>query len=128
MAAPDVVFGTSVRETYRTVEGIVKLLLLPLLGLIIWVGLVREFTKFSSTDALLVVLAFSVWHCTRWLGQHLDNRLSSVEAYVVRAVFQTAPGATRLELRREAGTAYTVLSTTEPDAPKIVDQHGRASK
>src|SRR5713226_10609569 len=62
-----------VRTLFHTSETIWTFLVLPLLGMILWIVLVTTFTKFSSTDALLVVLAFSVWYCTRWLGERIGD-------------------------------------------------------
>jgi hypothetical protein len=79
-----------------------NVLVLPLLGLLLWIILVTEFTKFSSTDALLVVLAFSVWHCSRWLDQRLryiQSFLSSIETNTlhVMCVLEKCPDGTVIQ-------------------------------
>jgi hypothetical protein len=103
------------KEAYKNVEAFVKILLLPLLGLFVWVGLVTGFTKLTSTDALLVVLLFSVWYCTRDVVGHM----STIELYLARIAMQQA-GATRLEvISTPEGVRGTVISTG--DVPTITD-------
>ena len=87
-----------VRNFFATFEAIWNYLVIPLMGLIVWVALVTAFTKFSATDALLVVLAFSVWYCTH----HIVSQLSKLELYLARIVIQQVPGAiARVRLRTD---------------------------
>jgi hypothetical protein len=82
-------YWSPMKKFLQPIETMWSTLVLPLLGLLLWVFLVTNFTKFSSMDALLVVLAFSVWHCSRWLDRRLryiQSLLSSIETNTLHVI------------------------------------------
>jgi hypothetical protein len=60
-------------------------------------GVITGFTKLSPTDALLIVLVFSIWYCTQHVVAQVVGHLSTIEVYLARIAMQQA-GATRLEV------------------------------
>src|SRR5262249_17048002 len=87
----------------------------PFLGLLLWIALVTEYTRFSAGDALLVVLVFSVWS----LGRHLTSlREASArnEALLVRIALQDLPAGTLTMSGKPDGPYMTAYR--RPDAPE----------
>lgn len=105
------------KEWLRTIDSIWNLLVLPLLGLLVWITVVTKFTTFGAADALLLVLVFSVWYGMR----QIEARLATVELYLARIAIQQVPGAARLEVISQDGATRTLLSMAPDDKPRIID-------
>ncbi len=108
------------RRIYRTIEetieGIWKKLVLPLLGLFLWITLVTTLTKFSATHALLVVLAFSVWYAVLRICVEIRlvfDELSTLNAYIAQLLLHSVPGATSVRITTDGGRKQALFNQAE---------------
>lgn len=114
--------AAKVRKFFATVGELWNVVVLPLLGLLLWVTLVTSFTKFSATDALLVVLAFSIWYGTRRTSVVLDE-LSTIETYVAQILLKSVPGATSVTVTLEDGHRQVRFNHAEQQSPPRVTEY-----
>src|SRR6516162_3498327 len=106
----------TVRNFFATIEAIWTYAVFPLLGLLLWISLVTAFTKFSATDALLVVVAFSIWYAV-W---RIRDGLSHIEAYVAQILLRSVPTATSVTVITANGHKHVHFQHAE-QVPEIVD-------
>jgi hypothetical protein len=115
----------TLKKLSRTIETLWNSFLLPFLGLLVSMNLLTAFTNWSSTDALLAILIFSLWHGIR----RIEAELQTIERSLSRAADRHVPDATRLDGVADREASGTLLSSEEilTSVEPRVFGHGHAS-
>jgi hypothetical protein len=100
----------------RAIESLWNSFLLPFFGLLVSMNLITAFTHWSSMDALLAILVFSVWYGIR----RIEARLEAMERHLSRVTLRCVQESRR-DVIADGEANGTLLSSDE--TPTSVGAH-----